>query len=62
MLPHASSQAAAEYVGVTGRSALQTFEVASGNALQYVQSNPAIIVVLGVLAILLIWFTRPRRI
>lgn len=54
------SQAAAEYVGITGRSALQTFEVASGNALEFVQSNPVILVALGVLAVLLFWATRAK--
>jgi len=57
-----TSQAAAEYVGVVGRSAFQTFEATAGNAMNFMESHPVILVVLGVLAVLLFWATRPGKI
>jgi len=55
-------QAAAEYVAIAGRSALQTFETTTGSAMQFLEANPVVVVVLIVLAAVLFWMTRPKKV
>lgn len=55
-----SSQAAAEYVNLLGRSASLTLQSATQRVTRFANDNPVWIAVGIVVLLLLIWWTRPR--
>ncbi|NNF29521.1 MAG: hypothetical protein HKN73_20010 [Gemmatimonadetes bacterium] len=56
----ASTQGAAEYVAVSGSSAIRTVSAFARDVRDFAADNPMLVLALVALAVFFFWMTRPR--